>query len=154
MSVRAYHPPDAEQLAALYRDAVTVTGATAYDEAQCRVWAASADDLDRFHQALNQGVTLVVITGAEVAAFAQLHPGNHLSLLYTAPAYARQGYATALYQQLRAIATARGATQITTMASRIAKELFLKLGFRVVSPDWVNRQGVLMERFRMEKQLG
>jgi putative acetyltransferase len=151
--VRVYQSDEVEPLAVLYREAVLLTGATAYEAAQCRAWAAFADDLDGFRQVLAQGLTLVAVKGADRVAFGQLHPWDHVALLFTAPAYARQGHATALYQQLEAQAQAHGVTPITVTASRIAKNLFLKLGFRVVWSEWVDRQGVLVERFQMRKPL-
>lgn len=152
--IRPYQSSDAPALADLYQDAVWEIGAQVYDAAQVEVWAAAVQDLDWFQRSLEQGLTLVAIAEAQIAAFGQLHPLDHVAFLYTASRFARQGYATEVYRRLEAHARHHNVEKIRTEASRISKFFFLKEGYQVVETEWVERQGVLLERFKMEKQIG
>lgn len=98
-------------------------------------------------------MTLVALCDSRIAAFGQLHPADHIALLFTAPAFARRGCATRLYAALEARASAAGTLRVHTEASRIARHFFLKMGFRVIEAETVARNGVPLERFRMEKQI-
>jgi putative acetyltransferase len=152
LQLREYRCGDEAALAALYRDAVHNICCDAYDARQVQAWAAYADE-ERFRHQLRLGLTLMAVCGARIAAFAQLHPADHVALLYTAAAFARHGYATRLYAALEARASAAGTQRLLTEASRIARHFFLKMGFRVIEPQVVERHGVAFERFRMEKQI-
>ncbi len=154
MMIRPYQSSDAPALADLYQDAVWEIGSQVYGTAQVEAWAAAVHDLEWFQRSLEQGVTLVAIAEAQIAAFGQLHPLDHVAFLYTASRFARQGYATEIYRRLEAHARQHSIKKIRTEASRISKFFFLKEGYEVVGTEWVERQGVLLERFKMEKQIG
>jgi putative acetyltransferase len=151
--LRAYHPADAEVLAAVYKDAVRGTGASAYDAQQIAVWSAYPEDIEAFRHLLNRGITLVAVQGERVVAFGQLNPPDHIAFLYTATAYARLGYASEIYRQLEAHAFQQGVQRLHTEASRLSQPLFAKMGFHVVETEIVERQGVQIERFKMAKRL-
>lgn len=153
MIIRPYRPSDMDALATVYRDAVKGIGATAYDPEQVAVWASFPDEIEGFRASFGQGLTLVAEENDHVAAFGQLHPIAHIALLYTAPAFARRHLATEIYTQLEAYARQHGVKRLHTEASRIAKHFFTHMGFSVVTPERVVRQGVEFERFIMEKML-
>ncbi len=152
MLLREYQHGDEEALARIYRDAVRNTGRLAYDPPQIEAWAAFADG-QPFGEQLRQGLTLVALDGDRAAAFGQLHPQDHVALLYTASDHARQGFATRVYAALEAHAAAGGATSLHVDASRIARHFFLKMGFHVLEAQRITRQGTVFERFSMEKRL-
>jgi putative acetyltransferase len=153
MLIRPYQTTDAEAIAAIYRDAVIHTGATAYDAEQIKAWAAYPEDIEAFRRSLQQGLTLVALVDEQLVAFGQLHPLDHIAFLYTASQVARQGYATKIYQQLETEAMQQGATQLQTAASRISKFFFLKMGYHLIRTEIVTRQGIELERFQMAKRL-
>ena len=74
-------------------------------------------------------------------------------MLYTAPAFARQGVATALLDDLLVLAGAMGAKQITVSASKMAHEFFLGYGFVDQGIESVERQGVQLERHIMKRNV-
>jgi putative acetyltransferase len=154
MNLRPYVPADAEALARVYRDSVTLLGAQGYDEAQVSVWASFADDLSSFRERLERGLTVVAEEDGIPVAFAQLNPADHVQFLYCAPSHARRGIATALYSWLELFAAQRGEEALTTDASRVSRGFFEKMGFEVVESETVERSGVILERFKMRKALG
>jgi putative acetyltransferase len=153
MMIRSYQPSDAEAIAAVYKDAVIGTGASAYNAQQVAIWSSYPEDLEAFRDLLGQGSTLVALQGDRLVAFGQLHPLDHVAFLYTASDCGRQGYAGGIYQQLEAFAREQGVTRLYTEASRISKLFFLKVGFQILETEWVKRQGLEFERFKMEKWL-
>ncbi|MFX1734104.1 GNAT family N-acetyltransferase [Paraburkholderia sp. A1RI_3L] len=158
---RRYARRDAPVLAALFREAVLA--ATHYDVRARTAWAHGADDLDAFRRALAHGLTLVAVAqprddeaahGEEaLAAFAQLHPADHVEMLYTAPRWAGRGLASSLLARLEGAAREAGAVVLTADASAAARRVFERAGFGCAGDEVVWREGVSLRRFRMCKPL-
>jgi putative acetyltransferase len=151
--LRRYRDGDAPLLAVLYRDSVLGLGPTAYDPGQVRVWASFPDDAAAFQALLERGGTWVLEHDGEPAAFGQLYPVDHVSLLYTGTRFVRRGFATAVHRLLEDEARAGGVARLTTNASRISRPFFERAGYLVREREIVDRGGVAFERFRMEKRL-
>ena len=150
---RTLRAGDTPVLADLFRDAVMQLAASHYDQAGRAAWAASADDLDAFGARLAQGLTLVAVSSDTIAAFGQLHPADHVSMLYTSPAFAGQGIAWTLLARFEAVARAAGTPVLTAHASASAKRSFERAGFHVLEEENLDRNGVSLQRFRMQKPL-
>lgn len=153
MLIRPYQTSDAEALATVYRDAVFGIGSQAYNAEQVAVWADFPSNLEEFKRTLSLELTLVAVEDQQIAAFGQLNPLDHVAFIYTATQFARRGCATEIYQQLEAHARQQTVKQLHTEASRISKFFFLKMGFVVLETEYVERQAVQFERFRMAKTL-
>jgi len=154
MRIRPFRTRDTEQLAGIFRAAVLHSGAQAYSPAQLEAWAGAADDVKGFGEELARGVTLVAETDqGETVAFGQLAPEDRVSLLYTAPGFARASYASGIYRMLEDRARVAGVTALHTEASRVARPFFEKQGFELIETEHVRRRGVTFERFRMTKVL-
>lgn len=151
--LRPYRPDEAGALAALYRDSARALGSTAYAPEQVAAWAASAEDEAAFAARLADGTTLVAERDGQVAAFGQLHPGDHLALLYTAPAHARRGLGHRLAAALEDLARDAGHERIHTTASRLSRPLFAARGWTLDEVEQSLHRGVLFERYRMSKAL-
>lgn len=151
---RRYAPGrDAPALAALFRASVTTLAASRYDAAQRAAWAAAADDLADFDARLARGLTLVAQCGEAPVAFGQLFPHDHVEMLYVAPAWSRRGLATALVARLEALARESRAAVLTVDASALARPVFERAGFSLISAESVLRDGVSLRRFHLCKPL-
>jgi len=153
MTIRPCTPADIDALAAIYRDAVMEIGITAYTAEQAAIWASFPDDRHAFGTLLGQGIALIADVDGAPAAFCHLHPRDHISLLYTAPRFARMGLATAVYRGVEAHARRQGQAVLTTDASKISRPFFEHHGFVVRRTEQTIRQGVAFERYQMEKRL-
>ncbi len=153
MRIRAYRQADAPALAGLYRDAVLITGRSAYTREQGEAWAALADDLEAFRRRLGRGITLVALEGDEAVGFGQLDPPDRIALLATAPHHGRKGVAAAICRELEKLAVQAGQSRLRTEASLIAQSLFTRLGFVVEARERAEFNGVVFERVRMSKEL-
>lgn len=154
MRIRAFTPADTTAVVRVFRSAVAELGSCYYAESAVRAWLRAVDDITAFEGRLNTGLTLVAdADDGCVAAFGQLQPCDCVNLLYCAPAFARHGYATAVYRRLESAATTQAITTLQTDASRCARPFFERQGFTVVAIEHVMRHGAEFECFRMCKHL-
>ena len=153
MSIRQYQPTDVAAIADVYGDAILKIACDFYSSDQIKIWSSFSKDIDIFRKKIQQGLTLVALEEEQIIAFGQLHPKDRIAFLYTVKKYARQGYASLIYQQLEEAAIAKGVKYLTTEASRVSKFFFLKQGFEIVEPEIVLRQGMEFERFKMQKRI-
>ncbi|WP_233863599.1 GNAT family N-acetyltransferase [Paraburkholderia adhaesiva] len=152
--LRPYVPErDSAALAALFRASVTTLTAAHYDAAQRAAWASSADDVASFGASLARGTTLVAVHDGVPVAFGQLWPVDHVEMLYVAPGWTRRGLATALLARLESLAREQGASVLATDASALARPVFERAGFSLVSAQTVWRCGVLLSRYQLAKPL-
>ncbi len=153
IAFRAFMPEDAAALAAVYRDAVRGTGSTAYGASQVKTWAAFADERG-FPAGLARGICIVATCNDVIVGFGQLQPEDHVHLLYVASAWGRCGIGSALLARLEVEAGRRGAVRLGVNASRLARAVFERAGWQIDEIEFVERDGVSFERFRMSRQLG
>lgn len=151
--IRLYTEDDYAAVATVYRSAVEAQAPAGYSQAQIRLWASYPKGGDEFRSRLALGATLVCEVDGSVVAFGQLEPTHHVAFLYCHPDYTRRGLATAIYAKLEAQARAAGVQRITTEASHIGREFFLRQGFVLVQAEKQKRLGVEFESFKLEKAL-
>ena len=85
----------------------------------------------------------------QLAGFGDLDPAaGYLDRLYVGRAFQRRGVASALCDALEGAARSH---PITTHASRTARPFFERRGYRVIRAQQVERRGVQLENFVMEK---
>ena len=98
--------------------------------------------------------TLVAVCAGEAVGFADLDEAvGYLDRLYVLPAFRGQGIASALTGALEAQARSAGRTRILTHASLTARPFFERRGYRAVRRQTVERYGVTMDNFLMDKAL-
>ncbi|HBZ44905.1 MAG TPA: GNAT family N-acetyltransferase [Maritimibacter sp.] len=146
MIVRRYRPDDALALAEVFHHAVHVTAARDYGPSQLDAWS-SAPLPDRFADREADGrIVWVAEDAARVVGFIELEPNGHIDCFYCHP----RGAGTALYDALEA--GARGMEQLFVDASKTARPFFERRGFEVIEAQNVDRGGVTLMNFRMEKR--
>ena len=134
MVIRAYQPFDAVPLAALFYQTVHTVNRRDYTEKQLDAWAPK--DID-----------LAVEDGCAVG-FGDIDSNTgYLDRLYVHKDHQGMGIATALCDRLEASA----AGPLVTHASLTARSFFEKRGYRVLRAQQVERRGILLTNYRMEK---
>lgn len=149
MQLRPYESADCAQLAQLFYDTVHTVNAADYTPAQLDAWAAGTVDLAAWDASLLQHRTLVAVSGGMIVGFCDMAQDGYLDRLYVHRDYQRRGVATALCDALEA---SSDAPLFVTHASMTAKPFFLHRGYRVVAAQQVERRGVALRNFRMEKE--
>lgn len=148
MEIRPYQPQDGPVLAALFYQTVHTVNAADYTPQQLSAWAPGQMDLAAWNRSLLAHDTLVAVVDTGIAAFADMDETGYLDRLYVHRDHQRRGLATALCDLLEG----RRAGPYTTHASITACPFFLRRGYQIIKKERVERQGVQLERFWMEKR--
>lgn len=151
--LRPLQAADAQDLIAIYGDAVLQQGAGRYSAEQLRTWAGHAAEGGAIARALELGHGLASLEGGDIAAFGVLEPLDRLSLLYCRSQSSRRGHASAILRALEQHAQAQGVQQLRTEASQLSRPLLLRRGWQVEAEETVRFAGVWFRRWRMIKPL-
>ena len=150
MWIRRYEPEDFGQITALFYDTVHAVNAADYAPEQLDAWADGAPDLDRWNGSLLAHHSLVAVEGRDlIVGFGDIDATGYLDRLYVHKDRQGLGIATALCDRLE---RAVDAPVLTTHASITARPFFEGRGYRVLREQRVERHGVRMTNYVMEKR--
>lgn len=150
MRIRRYEPDDLSQIITLFYDTVHTVNAADYSKEQLDAWADGAPDLDRWSRSLLEHHSLVAVESDDlIVGFGDIDGTGYLDRLYVHKDRQSMGIATALCDRLEGTVDA---PLITTHASITARPFFEGRGYRVIREQQVERHGVWMTNFVMEKR--
>lgn len=149
MVIRAYRPQDCPALTQLFYETVHTVCVRDYTPRQLNAWADGAVDLARWNHSLLAHSTLVAEENGTLLGFGDMDKTGYLDRLYVHKDHQRRGIATALCQRLEQAAQTR---KFTTHASITARPFFEKMGYVVAREQQVERHGVTLTNFVMEKE--
>lgn len=147
MQLREYITSDCEQLSKLFFQTVHSVNAKDYTKEQLDVWATGTVDLKEWDKSFTEHYTVVVIDNNIIVGFGDIDKTGYLDRLYVHADYQGKGVATAICNRLEQAVQGK----ITTHASITAKPFFEKRGYKVVKEQQVERQGIYLINFCMEK---
>ena len=149
VTLRPYRPGDCPALAALFYETVHTVNAAHYTPAQLDAWApACGPDLAAWDKSFRAHRTLVAELDGRLAGFGDLDPAaGYLDRLYVHKDLQGRGVATALCNALEQVA----AGPVVTHASVTARPFFARRGYRVLRAQQVERRGVTLANYVMEK---
>lgn len=150
MLIRPALESDLDALIAVFTASVHGIARRSYSAEQCVAWAPAVPDRAVWRSRLAATVTLLACEGEALAGFIAWERTGHIDMLFTSPAHARRGVATALFRAARADIERGGVQTLRTEASLEARPFFERQGFAVVEEEVVQRRGVALRRFRME----
>lgn len=148
MQIRRYTPADCPAMAALFYDTVHRVNCRDYTPEQLDVWATGQVDLESWNRSFLAHHTLVAMKDGILVGFGDMDSTGYLDRLYVHADYQGQGIATALCDALEKAVPG----PITTHASITARPFFESRGYRVVKAQQVQRQGILLTNYVMEKK--
>lgn len=149
ISLRAYRSADCEKMAQLFYDTVHTVNARDYTKEQLDAWATGQVDLESWDASFQSHITLVAEIQGMLAGFGDITGDGYLDRLYVHKGCQGLGVATAICDGLEG--KAQGS--VTTHASITARPFFEHRGYRVLREQQVERRGVKLTNFVMEKQL-
>ena len=147
MLFREYQTSDCKEITELFYSTVHTVNAKDYTKEQLDVWATEQVDLEKWNQSLQEHYSIVAIEDGVIVGFGDIDKTGYLDHLFVHANYQGRGIATAICNQLEQVVKG----DITTHASITAKPLFEKRGYRVVKEQQVERQGIFLTNFCMEK---
>ena len=149
MIIREYMPADCKEITELFYNTVHSVNARDYTVEQLNVWATGEVDLQKWNASLMEHYSLVAVENGAIVGFGDIDKTGYLDRLYVHKDYQRQGIATAICDKLE---NAVDCSRIVTHASITAKPFFEKRGYRTLQEQQVERKGVLLTNYIMEKQ--
>ncbi len=153
MIVRPYRPEEIASLARLFTETVRSIVTTDYSEEQLAAWAPDPPDIADWRRRLSGLTTFVSESDCEIAGFVTLESNGHLDYLYVHRRFQRKGIASALCLRVEQEALSLGIWRLFTEASITARPFFERAGYRVIAPQTVERAGIPLTNYRMEKFL-
>lgn len=148
MIIRKYEKSDLKAVAQLFYDTVHTVNAGDYTAEELNAWTESSDSLRTRRNDLLIQRTLIAENDGVITGIGSIDKSGCLDLLFTHKDYQGQGIATALCEELE-----KGFTCVKTYASVTAKPFFEKRGYVAVKAQDVQRSGVKLKNFEMQKNI-
>ena len=152
MVLRRYRTSDCGRMAELFYETVHSVNAADYTKEQLDAWPTGNVDLTAWDKSFLEHFTIVAEEtgddGKRIVGFGDIDSTGYLDRLYVRKDRQRRGIASAICGELE---NAADAAKITTHASITARPFFQKRGYRVVREQQVERGGILLTNYVMEK---
>ena len=152
MVLRRYRTSDCGRMAELFYETVHSVNAADYTKEQLDAWATGNVDLTAWDKSFLEHFTIVAEEtgddGKRIVGFGDIDSTGYLDRLYVRKDRQRRGIASAICGELE---NAADAAKITTHASITARPFFQKRGYRVVREQQVERGGILLTNYVMDK---
>lgn len=147
MIIREYQTTDCKELRNLFYDTVHTVNARDYTKEQLNVWAPEEADLEEWNLSFLKHYSIVAVFNEIIIGFGDIDDTGYLDRLYVHRDYQRKGVATAVCNELEQ--SVKG--KIVTHASITSRHFFEKRGYKVIKEQQVERQGIILINFVMEK---
>ncbi len=147
MQLRRYKQSDCRELAELFYNTVHTVNAADYNNEQLNAWATGHADLEAWNKSLLEHYSIVAVDNGIIVGFGDIDQTGYLDRLYVHADYQGRGIATAICNKLEQSVSGK----IVTHASVTAKPFFEKRGYKVIKEQSVERHGVFLTNFVMEK---
>ena len=135
-------------MAKLFYDTVHTVNAKDYTEEQLDAWADGVTDTDRWNETFLSHCTVVAEIDGIIVGFGDIDDTGYLDRLYVHSDFQHMGIATAVCDELE---RSVNAPKYITHASVTARGFFEKRGYRAVRKQQVERKGVFLTNYVMER---
>lgn len=149
MIIRKYRPSDCRETAQLFYGTVHTVNAEDYTKEQLDAWAPGTVDLEQWDRSLREHYSIVAVERDVIAGFGDIDRTGYLDRLYVHAGYQGRGIAAAICDELE---QAAAASVLTAAVSITAKPFFEHRGYRTVREQQVNRNGIFLTNYLMEKR--
>lgn len=153
VEIRDYQSQDAKVLTDIFYDTVHQRATSLYSSAEVNAWAPLPKEYDYWAQRLDNLPPYVAWIDGRIVGFTTLTDGGHIEWTYTHKDFLGRGVGRALFLHLQEQARVKGLTVLTVDASRFARPMFEKFGFKVVTRNEVLRHGQTLENWSMTMNL-
>ncbi|GIT97516.1 GNAT family N-acetyltransferase [Sulfurovum sp. TSL1] len=153
MDIQIYSAERAREIADLFHQSVHAIDPSVYTAEQKEAWAPTPPNYKQWAKRLHEKRPFIAIIDDQVVGFMELDTDGHIDCTYTHPDFQGKGVASTLYEHLLTEARTRDLKRLYVEASLIAKPFFKHRGFSVVKKNEVQRKGVSLVNFSMEKHI-
>lgn len=145
--LREYDSNDCKEITELFYHTVHTVNAKDYTEEQLNVWATGSVDEEKWNQSLLEHDSVVAVEDGMIVGFGDVDKTGYLDHLYVHADWQGRGIATAICDRLEEAVEGN----IVTHASITARTFFERRGYQVVKEQQVEREGIWLTNFVMEK---
>lgn len=151
--IRPLAPDDYSAVGRIFFCAVHEGTRTAYSYQQRLAWGGEAIDLDCWKARVATLSGFVAEADGEPIGFITIDQTGYVDLAFVLPSAAGKGVGRTLLNEAEQWAMSNGATRLTAEASLVAHPFFVNRGWLVVEEEHVERKGVVLKRYKMQKDL-
>ena len=153
MNLRQITIKDQLELKKVYFDSIQSLNEKIYSQEQKRAWSSQAWDNPNFDKSITKGKGWLLSEQGIIVAFATRYANNRIALFYCKGKFQRKGYGSKLLLKLEDEAKLEGLDSLSTEASLISYELFLKNDWEMIRKEKVVINNIFFERYKMSKKL-
>ena len=153
IEIGGFKASEADQLGVIFFDAVRDGATEFYSFEQRRAWASKTPSGPSWVSRLAAQNTLVARKAGLPVGFMTLDGDGYIDLAFVAPGYQRQGIGRGLYARIEAMARDANIARLHSQASYLVRGLFEQQGWEIVREQQIERAGVALTNFLMEKRL-
>ena len=151
MNLRQITIKDQLELKKVYFDSIQSLDKKIYSQEQKRAWSAQAWDNPNFDKSITKGKGWLLSEKGIIIAFAIRYPNKRIALFYCKGKFQRKGFGSKLLHKLEDEAKKEGLDTLSTEASLISYELFLKNEWKIIRKEKVMINNNFFERYKMTK---
>ena len=151
MNLRQINMQDQLELKKVYFDSIQSLDEKIYSKEQKRAWSSQAWDNSNFDKSIIKGKGWLLSEKGIIFAFATRYPKNRIALFYCKGKYQRKGCGSKLLNKLEVEAKKESLYSLSTEASLISYELFLKNKWEIIRKEKVIINNIFFERYKMTK---
>lgn len=137
-----------DEMINLFKESIENSCFKDYSSEQIEAWISRAHKT-RWRKIFNDNYSIVVFADKMMIGFGDITKDNYLNMLYVHHEYQNRGVASLICDELEK----RAKGTITVDASLTAKSFFLKRGYKVVKEQTINIDGVMLNNFKMMKNI-
>jgi len=153
MNLRQITIKDQIELKKVYFDSIQSLDEKIYSKEQKRAWSSQAWNNPNFEKSITKGKGWLLSEKGIIVAFATRYPNNRIALFYCKGKFQRRGCGSKLLYKLEDEANKEDIDTLSTEASLISYELFLKKEWKIVRKEKVTINNIFFERYKMIKNL-
>ena len=153
MNLRQITIKDQLELKKVYFDSIQSLDEKIYSKEQKRAWSSQAWNNPNFEKSITKGKGWLLSEKGIIVAFATRYPNNRIALFYCKGKFQRRGCGSKLLYKLEDEANKEDIDTLSTEASLISYELFLKKEWKIVRKEKVTINNIFFERYKMIKNL-
>jgi len=151
MNLRQITIKDQLELKKIYFDSIQSLDEKLYSPQQKRAWSSQAWNNQNFDKSITKGKGWLLSKQGIIIAFATRYPTDRIALFYCKGKFQRKGYGSKLLNKLEDEAKKEGLDSLSTEASLISYELFLKYEWEIIRKEKVIINNIFFERYKMTK---
>ena len=153
MNLRQITIKDQLELKKVYFNSIQSLDEKIYSQEQKRAWCSQVWDNPNFDKSITKGKGWLLSEKGIIIAFATRYPNNRIALFYCKGQFQRKGCGTKLLHKLEDEAKKEGLESLSTEASLISYELFLKNKWEIISKEKIIINNIFFERYKMTKNI-